>query len=284
MGWSRLPKVQTHNVEMHDVFRVQNGRQVYFFKIYRHEIRERQDILNELRVIDRLRMAGLPVVRTAADTGKSVIRINFPEGTRFAVLWRAVDGDPVSRMTPPDGIGIELAKVLARCHHATEDLHLTSTSKIFSVEKTVADALCVARNHPLIPESLRKAVIKAATKLSRHNFDRLPRAICHGDAHFGNVLWHRTTGLRLIDFDLCMEAPRVYDLAVFLGERAAFIKNEKGYLKLEKSTLNAYDTISALRAEEIAAIPALVLYRYVWVIIDLRIINPIIYSKKFIGA
>ncbi len=188
----------------------------------------------EQEAITRLAEAGARVVRPLlGDNGKFVQIFSAVEGERVAVLYRDVAGQADAPMNPRRSR--RLGREMARMHAVADAIGVrgpwaVDLRSLFvePIEMARAEARdqgagldwlehIAARSYELCKDLLGRGV-------ADHGF-------CHGDLHFGNVIWDRAEEPTLIDFDWCFDGPRALDLGVHLfshGLRSEWPEEQRG--------------------------------------------------------
>jgi Ser/Thr protein kinase RdoA (MazF antagonist) len=78
---------------LNDTYRVRDGSQSYYLRVYVHGWRELRDIEAEVALLNHLHAHELPVSHPIATlNGEYILALNAVEGVRYAVLFSAADG------------------------------------------------------------------------------------------------------------------------------------------------------------------------------------------------
>ena len=88
------------------------------------------------------------------------------------------------------------------------------------------------------------------------------RAIIHGDAHVGNVLYDRGAGFTIIDFDHCAHGWLAYDLVPLLNTLVINVPSVAQ--RVWKLVLGGYEEVRGLSERERDAIPAFSQLWHLW--------------------
>lgn len=270
-------------------------------RVYPHAWRTRDEIEEELQVLDHLHLKGVKVAHAIPASDDELIQtIAAPEGERHLVLFTYAEGD----VGPFDDAHLfALGENLAEIHQASNDLidlrHRPTLDTRHLVLNAISHYLApslhwgegrgegpavvenrtgqhVARNSPLSPtlspvgrESecayLREVVEKVEQSLSKLPGTAPAFGLCHGD--FGGFNTHvDSTGHQThFDFDFCGFGHRAYDLAVFLWSRHKIVGPRRAPKHFERF-VEGYESVRKLTDHERHAIPYLVLCREIFML------------------
>jgi Ser/Thr protein kinase RdoA (MazF antagonist) len=207
---------------MSDVYRVDTADASYILKVYLHGRHSRPELEAEVGFLADLLGCDVPVAAPVSNKdGECLNEIDAPEGTRYAVLFEAITGDPPreTNLEHSRAFG-QLAGRLHRCadRRAGEGKaygrrHLDER---YLIEEPLATLEPYLRHRPADLDYLRGLGSRLAAEL-RH---RLPKAgpeygMCHGDLHTGNARFDRHGRLTLFDLDSCGYGWRAIDIGVY---------------------------------------------------------------------
>ncbi|HEY5600990.1 MAG TPA: phosphotransferase [Patescibacteria group bacterium] len=219
----------------------------FVLRIYRHQARSLDDIKFELAVLDHLAAKGLPVANAIATRfGEKVIEEKVGEISPFFALFAHIRGEHVSPQTKE--LIVQMANCLADLHKGLEDLKISGNRRKFQIKyellKTRKKILTRSKARPwgysriikfnkflqLVEEDLKNLL-----KISKDYKQALEKqSIIHGDFHSGNLRFENGEISGIFDFDNMMFAPRVYDLAILIGN--LYLQNKVG-LELDNMIL-----------------------------------------------
>ena len=204
---------------MADTYRVRSGGRYHFFKVHRAGRRSRRDVEEEVRLLQHLLREGIGVCEpVAAADGACVVTIPAPEGDRFAVLYRAVEG--VEGTT--DVHRRALGEMVARMHRSADRLDPPYQRDCLELEHVLDDNLeAIARlmvNRGADLELITRIASHARSLITSSLTPRSPEhGVCHGDLHGGDVLYSAEGRPVIFDFESSGTGWRALDIAVFGG-------------------------------------------------------------------
>ena len=221
-------------------------------KFYRPGRWTRDQILEEHELLQELYDDDLPVVPPLAYEGQTLRQLE-DSGMYFTVFPKAGGRSP----SELNQMQLErVGRLLARLHQVGARHpfrhRLSLTPETYGIEnlKYLIETELI---HPqLIPPY--RAAVEAICELCSPWFAETPAQRVHGDAHLGNLLWRDET-LAMVDFDDCVQAPRVQDLWLMVQGRDAEAHKRmeallKGYEQLtpfDRCTLRLIEPLRALR-------------------------------------
>jgi Ser/Thr protein kinase RdoA (MazF antagonist) len=262
-----------------DTYRIRAGKKSFYFRVYRGGCRSLQDVEGELAVLAHLAQSTSPPIGNSSQSqslpiprkDKRVISpMEFPEGTRYGVLFEEAPGVCITRPTIEE---CELTgRTLGMLHKKLDSVKAPSlTRPLMNRDYYVRAALTGAsallrktRKSDLI--RFKEVAIKAALFLSKLKRKPEVYGVCHGDIHARNLrIQHQRC--TYFDFDFCGFGFRSYDLATYYWSRFQIEhdSNEDGE-KRYHALLKGYQEIRTLTPEELTSIPAFVLLREYWAI------------------
>jgi homoserine kinase type II len=132
--------------------------------------------------------------------------------------------------------------------------------------------------HPLIPEPLEaishlgslldedkrnrlQAVLKHVVDASNKIYKRLPHQLTHSDFITGNILMDGPKVTGILDFEYCAPNPRVMDFAIAIDMWTWDVYGTGEEWERVDALVKGFSRIIQLNAEEIQAIPTLILLR-----------------------
>ncbi|MFD1675225.1 phosphotransferase enzyme family protein [Alicyclobacillus fodiniaquatilis] len=245
-----------------DTFLLYNDATKFIFRIYRHQWRTEHDVRNEIEYILHLHAKGLKVALPLPTLcGERLLHLQFPEGTRQAVMFSYASGLPLK--------GDEFADFGATCaklHLASADFSSAHSRFPLDAEHLLVEPLHYIR--PFLTERpddwqwLQRIAQEFRDRLASPEHAGLEWGMCHGDLHPGNM--HSDGGeLVFFDFDCGGPSWRAYDLAVYLSILANDGGDEKS-IQPWRTFITGYQTVKPLRDIDLKAIPLFVVVRQIW--------------------
>ncbi len=244
---------------MADTYQVLAGNTSYYLKVHRPERRSRHEVEEEVRLLHHLLDDGVGVCEPVASaSGESVLDISAPEGVRFAVLYRAVEG--VSGTTGAHRRA--LGRMVARMHQCADRIDPPYDRHCLELERVLDDNLEPIRglmanrgdDYQLIERiaSHAKALVTAslAPRPPEHG-------VCHGDLHGGDVLYPDDDRPVIFDFESSGTGWRALDIAVFGGSVDWMDTSEESQARRQREVgefLEGYTSVRALTGGEEAVL------------------------------
>lgn len=221
-------------------------------KFYRPGRWSREQILEEHAFLAEAAEAEIPVVPPLSSAGETLRRVPGSE-MYYAVFPRAGGRSPAE--LGPEQLK-RVGRLLARLHQVGAarpfEHRLQLTPQTYGLEnlRYMVDSGVITPE--LVPAY--SAAVEALCGLCAPWFAAAPLQRVHGDAHLGNLLW-RDEALAIVDFDDCVQAPRVQDLWLMVQGRDEEAQNRMqsllaGYEELasfDRSTLRLIEPLRALR-------------------------------------
>jgi Ser/Thr protein kinase RdoA (MazF antagonist) len=198
--------------------------------------------------------------------GKTIQRIDAPEGMRYAVLFSHAEGSsPLPRMTVQQAL--ITGREISLLHHLTEKKRLGNNRCHLDITALLFTSFHAIR--PFLEESgedvslLDKIVTKLAVKFERVSLSDLSFGICHGDLHPSN--YHIAPGsvVTLFDFDACCCSWFVMDIAAFCYATTQIYRNAA---KLNEAFVKGYQETRTLNRAELSLIPYFGAVHRIWVL------------------
>ncbi|MDQ3928184.1 MAG: phosphotransferase, partial [Chloroflexota bacterium] len=226
-----------------------------------HKRRSLQSINAELDLLWHLARGGVKVsCAIPAPDGERLLRIDAPEGVRYAALFTFAEGK-----TPPQDTGPSIWRScgasLAGIHRVADSLKGPLARLPFD-RTTLLDWPMQHLERVLAERPHHLVLLRKAAEIVGPRLDSLSKAapaygICHCDACPPNV--HVTEGgeITFIDFELCGVSWRAYDLAVFVEYLGA---------KATEAFREGYESVRPLADWEWQTIPIFQTLRNIWVL------------------
>lgn len=204
-----------------DTYRVEAGDQAYYLKVYRHGRRTQTDVTEEVRLLNHLAGNGVSVARPVARRdGRYASRLAAPEGTRYAVLFEAAQGDAGDGGDP--GRIEAFGEMVGRMHRCADTMREPYRRSHLDMRHLVDDNLLAIA--PLMAHrEADLSLIRRIAEACKHRVGQLlPKSkpeygICHGDLHGGDVCYDAHGQPVLFDFDSSGCGWRALDIGVFLA-------------------------------------------------------------------
>jgi Ser/Thr protein kinase RdoA (MazF antagonist) len=233
----------------------------YVLRVYRAGRRSEAEVTGEVDALLHLRGKGAPVSYPIADGGGEYVRVlDAPEGPRPAVLFSFAPGKPRPAALSDDQLGQVFGTLLAEIHAATDDFVARSPRPPFDLDVLIDRPLASIRPF-LQPRPDDWAYLMGRAAGLRSQIEQLASGLdwgfCHGDYHWWNVHFADDLAPTVFDFDLCGPGWRAYDLATVRW-------NARRRPDVWPEVLRAYAERRRIGEADLAAIPAFVAFREIW--------------------
>jgi Ser/Thr protein kinase RdoA (MazF antagonist) len=264
-----VARCRFHARGLNDTYKVEtSGGQAYFLRIYRAGWRSREEIEAELAVLQHLARrkvdVSIPVMRTDEEL---LTLLDCAEGGRWAVLFTAAPGEEVDFKSYTKEQAGQYGEAAAAIHHAADkladrlqraalDLDLLLGRPLSLIKPVIADRGDDVAYVEHLAKRLRSSVENAVG---------LEQGFCHGDLH-GHNAGYAGGVFTVYDFDCCGWGYRAYDLAVFPWAFAVGEQEPERIESMGRAFLDGYLHYRPVNPIDIAAIPAFVAIRQIWLI------------------
>lgn len=235
---------------------LKNKNTSYVLRVYFHNWRTKQEILEEVKLLELLKNNGLGVSYALTDKNSCVIqKIQAPEGERYAVLFSFAEGDKIRSIDHNTcfAIGrlmgkihnVTMGKTIARINYTAETL----VSKPYNFTTQYFDT-----NLPEMEyiKTQGKVVKKTFKNVTHKN---IPKGIIHLDIWYDNMSITNNREITIFDFDFCGNGYLVLDVAYFCKQLFHIETDKETYQLKVKEFLKGYQKQRALSKEEIEFIP-----------------------------
>jgi Ser/Thr protein kinase RdoA (MazF antagonist) len=233
---------------------VNDPRNKYILKLFRGS--DTQQAKQSIEIMSYLEIEGFPtahIIPTA--DGSSHFIYDFKGEDRVGVLYEYIDGTTPDKGTDIIAIGRQTGKL----HRMMNDspLFLSCHDKPFFIDRYI--------------HCLRKMNYQRINEFEEYG-DRLwnrvknlPRSLCHGDYHTGNMILNSRGEYVLFDFDAASNAFSMYDIAIFCDMTNYFKLSEHEYedtrYMLEEFR-KGYSEFITLSDQELTAIYSFIAIRH----------------------
>jgi Ser/Thr protein kinase RdoA (MazF antagonist) len=249
------PRCQLISATMRDVYLVTAGRQRYILYIYRSGKRTPKEIAAEWQFVGYLAAQGMPVAPAIPTRGGALlIGLTAPEGLRYTVLTRFIDGESLRRRPGRQAV-LTYGRQIATMHHLADRLTLPLHRPVIEptalVEQAVGALTAVLRDRPAVVADLRECAGRVCALLPRVAGVAPEYGLIHGDVIRANALVADGDAVSILDFDLCGYGWRAYDIASYL----CAIRGTANEGEYADAFLAGYCEVRSLSAWELAALP-----------------------------
>ncbi len=241
-----------------DTYHIRSTDGGYYMKVYRAGRRSLLDVSEEVRLLNHLLEQGVSVVRPASRlNGGYVNELEAPEGTRYSVLFHAVEGEEERT----DQHRREFGAAVARMHTAADSMTPTYNRQHLDMGALIEENMVhIGRLMGHRPEDF--GLIRGIADHAKNRIASLlpcnpPEfGICHGDLHGGDVLYDSNGLPTLLDFDSSGCGWRAVDIGVYLCDEWMDTSLEIETVRQQKLAvfLDGYQTVRGLGDNELAVI------------------------------
>jgi Ser/Thr protein kinase RdoA (MazF antagonist) len=238
---------------LNDTYLVSAGHERFILRAYRVEWRSMAEICYELDLLAHLVAKGVPVsAPLEARDGLTVRPLPAPEGTRHVVLFSYASGIPLTWEREEDSRVV--GRVAAQVHEASGDFATGHDRFQLDLEYLI-DAPCATIEPFLRHRTPDRDYLEHFARLLRDRAIRvvevgLDWGVCHGDLSADHVHVSPSGEPTLIDFDLCGEGWRAYDLAA-----APYYATYKEEPESWTAFLTGYREVRNLHPVDLEAVP-----------------------------
>ena len=224
-----------------------NGKTKYLLKVigaaFSDTARQSVAIMRYLEEKD------FPVPKTIlTKSGESIFETEANGEKKLIVLMEFIEGDEPEL----EICAAEVGALVGRFHQLMEEypLELLSHGKEFFIDRYL-NFLC-QKNYPRIAEY---------EELGRRLWNKvktLPKGLCHGDLHRGNLLQNPAGRIYLLDFDTACHAPLMFDVMVMCDMTNYFNLQPEDIdetKEVYQKFLSGYSKYHKLSHEEILSFP-----------------------------
>ncbi|GAA4458768.1 phosphotransferase enzyme family protein [Rurimicrobium arvi] len=252
------PSCRLLKTGINHTYRIEAGLQTFVLRVYCYAWRTPAEIAEEMRLLQMLDAASIPVSVPVADkTGNLVQEIQAPEGLRYAVLFSFAKG---SKQQQYDAATHEhIGGLMAQIHKVTEGKQLQRTT----YDSTALLDVPLERIRVFLPEEAEEMqfLIRTGEQLKAYwksaDSSRMRQGIVHLDIWFDNLNITEDGAVTLFDFDFCGNGWLALDLAYYLmqlynTEKDAVVRTHK-----TQAFLKGYTAVLPLSEAERDMLPAL---------------------------
>jgi len=204
---------------MSDVYTLHTGGEAFFFKVYLYGRHSRKEIEAEIEFANDLLSDGVPVAVPVQDRCSDyIIVLDAPEGTRYGVLFRAVDGDEPqeTNLAHSEAFGRLAARVHACADRLTKVYQRGHQDETYLIRDPIRGMEPFLGHRPVDLDYLTRFGEDLVAELCALLPKRSPYyGVCHGDLHTGNARFDRDGRLTLFDLDSFGYGWRAMDIGIY---------------------------------------------------------------------
>lgn len=243
-----------------DTYLIQNGKDKYILRVYKHNWRSLESIESELKFLTHLKEGGISVSFPIPDNQKQFIQsIEAPEGIRYAVLFSYAEGEQVRKLSTEQAelLGIQTGKI----HLLSENKNFGTPAHNYDIdhqfEKTLGTLKPILVDYPNEYNYLVQLKGYFTELLTDIDKTQLATGVCHGDLQAENFHINSENQFTFFDFDFFGDGYLIYDIGVFMWYDHknkpkeivdAFLKGYQTQRKLSDTEIQLLPYFSTLRA------------------------------------
>lgn len=243
---------------VNDSYLVEDGGDRFIFRIYSLNWRTRQEIQEEIRLLNLLKDRQQSVSYPVPDIHENYIQLlKAPEGERPGVLFVFAEGEKLPAYS--DDMHFKAGVMMAELHGITQNLSLnrvTYTEQVLLEDSFEQLQLFLSKGTPErdFMESIQAYLLQV---LKNAQTEELRKGTVHLDIWFDNMNITPEGTITLFDFDFCGNGWLCLDLAYYILQLHNIEKEEDECRRKTDSFLAGYESITPVTNEERRLIPAL---------------------------
>lgn len=241
-----------------DTYQATTPEKRYIFRVYSFQWRTREEISEELRLLQHLRDNGISVSYAIPDLENTLIHsFAAPEGERFGVLFSFAEGHKVLNFDADTHHRV--GKLMAEMHLLTRDFALQRVT--YTEKELLVDSLVqLSRFLPADTEEMQymKSVREyLVTELQNADQAQLRKGAVHLDLWFDNMNITTEGEVTFFDFDFCGNGWLCMDMAYYLLQIHSTEKEDAERELKTAQFLAGYESVTPVSDEEKRLIPLL---------------------------
>ncbi len=239
-------------------YRIDSGDETFIFRIYSYNWRTKEEITEELTLLQLLKQNDIAVSYPIADNSKNFIQaIKAPEGLRFAVLFSFAEGHKILHYGKE--IHFKAGKLMAQIHRVTTNLEQKRTNYTpdILINKSLENIKAFLSEETEEMQFLISIQPLLERELLNLNHPSVRKGIVHLDIWFDNLNISDNNTITLFDFDFCGNGWLCLDIAYYILQLHSTEKDETERAEKMESFYEGYQTIEKISDEEKRIIPTL---------------------------
>lgn len=244
-------------------YRIDSGDERFIYRIYSLNWRTKEEISEELKLLQLLKQNNIGVAYPIADQSDNLINeINAPEGLRFGVLFSYAEGHKVLNFNTD--IHFKIGKIMAQIHQLTENLSLNRP--VYSTEVLLQNSIDQIENF-LSPDTEEMQFLVSNSKVLEEKIVNveshlLRRGIVHMDIWFDNLNISNADEITIFDFDFCGSGWLCLDIAYYILQLHNTEKEDAQRAVKEAAFYKGYESVQLINDTEKRLIPFLGVLMY----------------------
>tara|TARA_R110002049_G_scaffold50539_19_gene143482 strand:- start:4177 stop:5175 length:999 start_codon:yes stop_codon:yes gene_type:complete len=235
---------------------IKNKDTTYVLRVYCHNWRSKQEILEEIKLLELLKNSGLSVSYALPTKHNRYLQtIQAPEGKRYAVLFSFAEGGKIRYIDHDTSYAI--GTLMASIHKTT--IGKTVARENYTTATLISKPYRFLKNYFFkdLPEMkfIREQGYKVSNTFKNIASTNIPKGIVHLDIWYDNMSITNNSEITLFDFDFCGNGYLVLDVAYFCTQLFHIETDKTEYELKIKKFLKGYQEQRTLTKEEIDLIP-----------------------------
>ena len=235
---------------------ISNATEKYVVRLYCHNWRSKNEIIEELDLLKVLKDDNLPISYPISDKNEELIQeINAPEGIRYVVLFSFAKGEKVRFITNENCFTV--GSIMAKIHNVTANkkINRVNYSSDILLEQSYNYLKLFFSEELNEMKFLKETGLEIAKVFAENSLSENQKGIVHLDIWYDNFSINKENEITIFDFDNCGNGSLVLDIGYFC-KQLFFIEQDKNqYESKAKSFIDGYQQFRPLSEQEIKLIP-----------------------------
>ncbi|WP_394994839.1 phosphotransferase [Emticicia sp.] len=237
---------------------VENQNEKFIFRIYSLNWRTKNEILEEINLLNLLKTQNISVSYPIVDKTKNYIQIlNAPEGERFGVMFSYAEGEKLLSFS--EEAHFNIGSMMAKIHQVTQNKNLERIN--YTPQILLIDSL--KHLEKFLPNDTEEMVFMLSTQqyllseFLKANTSEIRQGIVHLDIWFDNLNITKDNKITIFDFDFCGNGWLCIDIAYYILQLNSTERDEPICKSKVQSFLAGYESIKKISIEEKRILPML---------------------------
>ena len=244
---------------INDTYSVTSSSVKFVFRIYCLNWRSKEEINEEIRLLNLLNEYNIPVSFPIKDNKNKYLQtLNAPEGARYALLFTFAEGEKLHNFTVETHF--QIGQLIAKLHKVTlgKTLNRTTYTPDILLVNSLQNISQFLSDKSEEIRFMHKAQKYLLSEFENADLTNIRSGIVHLDIWFDNINITHDNKVTFFDFDFCGNGWLCLDLAYYVLQLHNIEKYEpENYEPKVKSFLNGYESIFPISDEERRLIPML---------------------------
>jgi Ser/Thr protein kinase RdoA (MazF antagonist) len=237
---------------------IKDAEKPFVFRVYSFKWRSREEILEEIRLLNVLKSHEISISYPLLDTLENYIQaINAPEGERFAVLFSFAEGEKLLSFDAENHY--QIGALMAKIHQITEDFEV---KRVNYTAETLLGNLFNYLPDFLSDDTEEMAFMKSTQKYLFGEFEKVDisevrKGTVHLDIWFDNLNITKDGKITIFDFDFCGNGWLCMDIAYYILQLHSTEREETICQPKIQSFLAGYESVMPISEQEKQILPML---------------------------